>query len=276
MMKIITSACAILLLFSCNTRTTGQYRPNNDVGKQGLNGHVKYIKETEFNIDETTGQKGGVMSSFETKFDAKGNCTESTSFYARENTTRKYVYNYNKAGKVWQEITHTEGDSSITTYDFKNEKYTRSVKRKDGKIILSHHLLCDKRGNIVRDSEFNANGSFAGMGITHFDDNDNVIADSSYNHETLTHVRHAQYDRYHNMLKENSYNATRPAYRFEQINKYDVAGNQVEHINSCNNRIMFKCTFTYEHFDVAKNWLLKHESQDGTPSTVTERVIEYW
>ena len=277
-MKILTSFICSLLLFSCSVGSKGQYRPNNDVGKGGLNGHVKYIKETEFNVDEKTGKKGEPELSSETKFNTEGNCIESTTSYYREHTRFRYVYRYNNSGKVTEGLVfHMTGDSTGLKYTFDaNGQHTGWVEYFDGKPMGKTTLVCDSRGNVLSERHFNTLGELTGSEVSHYDDSDNVIADSCFKQDTIYSITFSQYDKYHNKLKENTVNPSRKGYLFEDVNKYDEAGNQTEHTNSCNNKVLFKNTFTYEHFDAAKNWLLKHETQDGVPTTVTERVIEYW
>ncbi len=275
-MKTITSSCAILLLFSCTTRSTGQYRPNTDVGNDKLNGRVKSMKESEYSVDEATGKKEGMISSNKTKFDINGRCTELSSFYPRNNETTRNVMKYNQAGKVAEEISYQNSDSLVTVMNFdSNGRPKGSTKHMNGKLHGTCVFVCDAKGNVTRDSVFNTQGILTALEIMNYDDSGNILADSVFNHDTLQYVTYSTYDKYRNKLTEDNWNAASNV-GIGDIRKYDKQGNETEHTSTYNKEVMDKTTSKYENFDIQKNWLIKNEFVHGKPTFTVERVIEYW
>ena len=111
MKKLLLILLCLPLLFSCGNKK------ENDLTAGNINGKVKELIETSFNVKEAFGdlEKGDLKSKKKFKYNKDGNRTEGSSYDKDGELSYKWKFKYNEFDKKNNWIVRTEYDDDTPT-----------------------------------------------------------------------------------------------------------------------------------------------------------------
>lgn len=262
-----------------NKGSKGHFWPKTDVGKNRLNGPVKFVEETRYGVDEK-GNKDSFGIRFIQKFDTNGNLVEYIDTDFENSTTKRSVFRYDSHGKeMEQDIYRGARDiivlKTVINYSTDGKRVSKN-KYKDDALVSKTVCVYDSRGNKIIDSMFNAHDTLLERTVSKYDDSDYLITDSTFNADNiLTEATKWKYDNFHNELESDFFNAGRNTHIVFKV-RYDESGNPIEQHNYFKNRLSNAYSLKYETRDNFGNWLIQKEYSSGKLEYISERVIKYW
>ncbi len=181
-MRILLTAlfCLCLPLAGAEKKT--------DVEKAGYKGRVKSVKVSSFDIEQIDGKlvRTGLVFPGEniTKYDEKGNKTESVSYDASGKIKERFTLKYDEKGnkvKVagYDAIGKSEGTTTYK-YDEKGNKVEEAVYYASGKLDSKRTYKYDEIGNLVETLTYDASGKVTLKNSTKYDKKGNKVKETGY------------------------------------------------------------------------------------------------
>src|SRR5258705_1991052 len=139
---VVTFLCIMLLFNSCSSdvKVKTDKKIKNDLKDDNLNGKVKLIKETAYDVVEKFGkiEKAEKSVSFNSLYDDKGNRIETNWYKPDGSLDEKTSYKQDEKGNLIEEICY-KSDGSLKSkitpkYDEKGNLIERSEYKTDGKL----------------------------------------------------------------------------------------------------------------------------------------------
>jgi len=245
----------ILSLFALVCYSYAQER--TDWEREFLHKGVKTLRIRGYHVKENgaVAQKGALLAemNIEKTFDAQGNLVKEIFFNERNAETLRYEYTYSKQKvkkyklhldpqreKVGITVFNCDGSGNVT----KEETYDR-----EGVLLYSAFFVYDDAG---RQTESNfLREDFSAKFI------------STYDHRgRLLEQEQNIVDKGENILNKAKY-------------RYNSHGDCDRILSLLNRNFAQKKSFEYK-YDKKGNWIGRFEYQDGKPTTIIERQIEYF
>jgi len=129
-----------------------------DVEKAGYKGQVKSVKVTAFKIEEKDGKQ--VLTQVRSKYDEKGNETETIRYDASGKIKGKTTYKYDEKGNR-VEINYPKNSFGLTKMTFKYDDKGRTAEQvnyQNGNIRRKFVSRYDEKGNETETISYDANG----------------------------------------------------------------------------------------------------------------------
>tara|TARA_B100000809_G_C15023424_1_gene489280 strand:+ start:341 stop:1099 length:759 start_codon:yes stop_codon:yes gene_type:complete len=251
MKKIIIITVGLLLILSCGTNN-GLDRNNTDWNKFKLKGDVKSFKEIKFlAVDNfsiiSDGEKIKHIYNKEVLFNLDGNKIEQNDYIPDGTLANRTVFLYRKDVLVEYNNYDSQGMLFGTgKYELNEDgKVSRlNYKTSDGRYNWSESYLYDSNGNLTEVRRFKTEEVIDSKEVYVFDDKSNVKTSELHKEGKL--------------ISKNNYN-------------YDEEGNF--------NELKYSDTsvYTYKYnYDEKGNWIKKIVFENGNPSGILTREIEYF
>ena len=251
MKKITIITVGLLFLMSCGTNN-GLDRNNTDWSKFKLKGDVKSFKEIKFlAVDNfsiiSDGEKIKHIYNKEVLFNLDGNKIEQNDYIPDGTLANRTVFLYRKEVLVEYNNYDSQGMLFGTgKYELnEDEKVSRlNYKTSDGRYNWSESYLYDKHGNLTEVRRFKTEEVIDTKEVYVFDEKSNV--------------KTSEFHKEGQLISKNDYN-------------YDEEGNF--------NELKYSDTsvYTYKYnYDEKGNWIKKIVFENGNPSGILTREIEYF
>jgi hypothetical protein len=251
MKKITIITVGLLFLMSCGINN-GLDRNNTDWSKFKLKGDVKSFKEIKFlAVDNfsiiSDGEKIKHIYNKEVLFNLDGNKIEQNDYIPDGTLANRTVFLYRKEVLVEYNNYDSQGMLFGTgKYELnEDEKVSRlNYKTSDGRYNWSESYLYDKHGNLTEVRRFKTEEVIDTKEVYVFDEKSNV--------------KTSEFHKEGQLISKNDYN-------------YDEEGNF--------NELKYSDTsvYTYKYnYDEKGNWIKKIVFENGNPSGILTREIEYF
>jgi antitoxin component YwqK of YwqJK toxin-antitoxin module len=245
-LQIIALCLTVQVLFG---QTLEQTQLTSDLTKMELHGRVKSLMGFRYRavLDFGALKKGSLTVKEIANFNNNGNVTEQKT--------------YNPDGRLSSKSTYK--------YDLKGNKTELFTYNSNGSLISKETFKYDTKGNKKEVYSFNSDGSLSSKGTYKYDYKGRMIemngsSKDSYKYdETGNMIEHKAYESNGNLLSK-------------YIIKNDVKGRMIEQRNFNSITGKWKFTYKYEGIDKQGNWTKQTVLNDGMPTDIFERVIEYY
>lgn len=260
------------LLFSC-----GENENNNDLDNFNLEGNIKEIIETNFNVKEYFGdiEKTDILSTSIKKFDEEGYCVKYE--YKGDDLNWIHKYKFDEDGNKIETKFYTDGElKSKDKYKYDEDR--NCIERKsynpDGELVSKIKFKNDDDGNCIEQKSYNPDGELDSKSKAKYDEDGNKIEAIHYTDDELKSKEKYKYDEDGNPIKiEWDYSTSTYKYKY----KYDEDGNKIEMTNYIDGELISKHKYKYDEYDKENNWIIMIEyDESDTPLSITEREIDYY
>jgi hypothetical protein len=251
MKKLAIIAVGLLLILSCGT-SNDEDRSNTDWSRFKLKGDVKSFKEIKFlAVDNfsiiSDGEKIKHIYNKEVLFNLDGNKIEQNDYIPDGTLANRTVFLYRKDQLVEYNNYDSQGMLFGTgKYELNDDnKVSRlNYKTTDGRYNWSEAYLYDKYGNLTEVRRFKTEEVIDTKEVYVFDESSNV--------------KTSEFHKEGKLISKNDYN-------------YDEEGNfnELKYSDSS--------VYTYKYnYDEKGNWIKKIVFENGSPSGILTREIEYF
>lgn len=261
-------------LFSCKNVITKK----NDLANDNLKGNVKSIRQTSYLAIEKFGeiQKGEKDGKYGycsvTLYNEKGNKIEESEYDTSGDFKLKRIFKYNKEDdRIEESLYNSDGNlvsKTTNEYNDKRKIIETIIYKSDGSI--ESQSTCE----YPNDSVMEVTHFRGGKGIVKFDDKGREIEEISPGF--FGGKSTFKYDEKGNIIEENlmeSSSGTKDGVNIKY--KYDEKGNKTKEFMTGSDGITTTSSFIYK-YDEKDNWVQEIYFNNNSPSTITERKIEYY
>jgi hypothetical protein len=238
--KIIIFSFMALTLFYCKT----------GMGKRSLSESI--------GIEFQSKDNGKIRSV--SKFDEKGNLTESTSCDSSQDLLMKHIYKYDDKNNLLEETDYNPEFISkrINTYDSYGNKSESSIFNANDILQYKQKFMYDDRNMLIEILSLNADDTLQGRQIFKYDDFGKLTEEISFdNNGDFGFGAMYKYDGNGNKIEKLERNTFSNAYKTSEQYKYDDKRNLTELIFFMNGEYHYKIVYEYD-----KNGLMIRESGD--------------
>lgn len=263
-----------LLLTNCKEPKT---EIKNDLIEQKINGNVKTIIESGYNVIEKFGEveKSTLQDKRITHFNPQGNITEEITF----NDARKYKYN--EIGKLTEVKQYNSGKYfSKETYEYdkkgnlvKKNNYSGPNEEFSYRFIYKH----DEKGNLIKWSHYNPDGNLISYWAFNHDNSGNVIGIKNYDSNSiLKGIISYAYDENNNRTEIAEFDKDSTFLSNGFYSEYDKNNNTIKDSSySINDGHTTPYYYKYL-YDKNNNWTKMIQYKGTKAIKQIERVIEYY
>jgi len=260
----------ILIISSISTAQN-----NTSLKKENLNGSVKVLLETEYNIGEKFGKiiKNETNSAVKFFYNNKG-FREKRIVYGRKGDPFEIkYYEYNLKGELIQYKIH----DVWADVDGPNEEINELLNTNFATYSVKYKY--DKKGNIIEDNlgiNYTMTSSNAGINRYTYDDNDNIIRENVCDEKGESRVFYDyKYDSNNNIIEE-SQSYPRGGIIQKIIYSYNSKNDLIASVAYNHKGILIsKKRNEYLEYDDNNNWTKSIYYENDIPLIIVEREIQY-
>lgn len=305
--KLSVYSVVIFLLFSCSKDE------KNDLEAYGINGRVRNLKETSYNVIEKFGEitKDSIIRSTHVEFDGNGKILEARSLVSKVtlfSSNSHFTKKYDERGNLIEyKRLNTDGsisDKTESVYD--EEDRIVEVRYFDSNVNLLdiEKVIYENDSKVIYES-FSKSGALSGKRVTDLDARGNIVSDFQYGFDgDLISKKISSYDSDGNLISSeeshvmDDFKARKNVYKFDgngneiESKYFDLDGEliSVENSEYDNDRNLIKkhttiylkdggtsnevYSFLYK-FDQLNNWTEKVVIKDEVALGIVERDITY-
>jgi len=248
----------IFALFACTHDKV--LNNKNDLMEQNLNGSIKTIIESTYNLIEKDGEinKGSIEVKRTYKYDKMGNMLEEQMATSKFKLRLKHSNKYDNKGNITEKILIDQDDKDDTEirytfiYNDKGDVLETNEYNTDGILSKKFTFEYDKQGNLLVKKEKNLPNDWIGYKyIYKYDEIGNAIESKKIGPDGKVELQYTySYDEMGNVIEQNRY--------------FAMDGSETRH------------SYNYDDFDENNNWRHKEVYQNGQPVYIIEREIEYY
>jgi len=267
-----------LFLLSCSSK-------EDSLTKGNLKGEVKSVRESfYYNPTERFGEveKGPLSSVKIYNYEKNGNMKERIKYDKDGYMTSKIIYHYDSNGNMKEEISYNRDRSLRSKKVYKyNEKgeMIEEIHSDEESVYVKFFLKYDDSGNLIELTAYSIDEPFGDLPnireMSKYDRDGNRIELKAYNREEVSFRNTYNYDYKGNMIEFTQYEDDGYVNVKKKYN-YDHNGNMIEENSYVGDNLSHMIKYNYE-YDKEGNWTSKSKSvNEGAPSQLIEREIEYY
>jgi hypothetical protein len=282
-----------ILFFSCSEK-----KEKNDLILKNLKGRVESIQQFVYMVSLKLGkvQKDTLISKSVLKFNNTGYKIEESYYKANGSIDNQSIYEYDGNNNLIEDSGYehpmvcslipslvTDENSLVRfnyKYTYKDDKEGNHVeinRNRDGIMVSKYFNKYDGNGKLIEMDEYTMRDSIGQKSIYRYSDNGKVIEEKWYTEDDkLTEIHIEKCDDNGNCIEESTYNKD-SALEFKQAMEYDNIGNKILiTIYKKDGTVGYTYAYRYNTFDNYTNWLSSIYYKNDKPTTITERIVNYY